>query len=104
MSGKRNVLIGVGFCVVLIALGVTHSQLEQTALAQNRPGVQAPRFEVDPFWPKPLPNNWVIGQAIGIWADAQDNVWIVHRSSETLNNNEKGLELKSADCCAGAPP
>ena len=26
-------------------------------------GVQAPRFEVDPFWPKPLPNHWALGAA-----------------------------------------
>jgi hypothetical protein len=66
--------------------------------------VQAPRFEVDPLWPKPLPNHCVLGQAIGIWVDAQDNVWIIHRGSDTLNNNERGLELKTGDCCAGAPP
>ena len=33
--------------------------------------VQAPRFEVDPMWPKPLPNNWVLGQAIGVGVDAR---------------------------------
>ena len=29
-------------------------------------GAQAPKFEVDPFWPKPLPNGWVLGQTIGL--------------------------------------
>ena len=53
---------------------------------------------------RPLPNHWVLGNAIGVWVDEQDHVWIVHRGSDTLANNEKGLELKSADCCAGAPP
>ena len=101
---KRNLTIGIGFCVLFIALGLAHQRLEQIALAQNRAGVQAPRFEVDPLWPKPLPNHWVLGQAIGIWADAQDNFWIIHRGSDTLNYNERGLELKSGDCCAGSPP
>ena len=104
MTPKRNLTIGIGFGVLLIGLGLVHHRLEQIALAQNRPGVQAPRFEVDPFWPKPLPNHWLLGNAIGIWVDAQDNVWIIHRGSDTLNNNERGLELKSGDCCAGAPP
>ena len=104
MTPRRNLTIGIGFAVLLIGLGLVHQRLEQIALAQNRPGVQAPRFEVDPLWPKPLPNHWVLGQAIGIWVDAQDNVWIIHRGSDTLNNNERGLELKSGDCCAGAPP
>ena len=69
-----------------------------------RRGVQAPRFEVDPLWPKPLPNHWVLGQAIGVWVDEQDVVWIVHRGSATLADNEKALELKNGECCAGAPP
>ena len=66
--------------------------------------MQAPRFEVDPFWPKPLPNHWVLGQAIGIWVDDQDVVWIINRGSATLADNEKALELKTGECCAGAPP
>ena len=59
---------------------------------------------MDPFWPKPLPNNWILGQTIGVWVDEQDVVWIVHRSSATLADNEKALELKNGECCAGAPP
>jgi DNA-binding beta-propeller fold protein YncE len=46
----------------------------------------------------------VLGQTIGVWVDDQDVVWIVHRSSATLADNEKALELKAGDCCAGAPP
>jgi hypothetical protein len=34
---------------------------------------EIPRFEVDPFWPRPLPNNWILGQIAGIAVDAQDN-------------------------------
>src|ERR1700722_17136451 len=41
--------------------------------------VLAPRFEVDAFWPKPLPNHWILGQSIGVSADAQGHIWIVHR-------------------------
>ena len=68
--------------------------------------VEAPYFEVDPFWPKPLPNHWLLGSAIGVSVDEQDHVWIIHRGSATLHNNEKGLELnpKRGECCAGAPP
>ena len=40
----------------------------------------APRFEVDPLWPKPLPNHWIMGQTIGVSVDAQDHVWIIHRA------------------------
>ncbi len=64
----------------------------------------APRFEVDPLWPKPLPNHWVLGSTIGVWVDTDDHVWIIHRSSATLANNEKPLENNQGECCAGAPP
>ena len=52
-------------------------------------------FEVDPLWPKPLPNHWLLGRTIGVWVDEQDHVWIIHRGAATLNANERALELKS---------
>lgn len=48
---------------------------------------RVPIFEVDPKWPKPLPNNWIIGAVAGVAVDAQDHVWITHRPS-TLQPNE----------------
>ena len=36
-------------------------------------------FEVDPFWPKPLPNQWILGQVAGVAVDARDHVWVIHR-------------------------
>jgi hypothetical protein len=78
--------------------------MDNTAAAQAQGAVMAPRFEVDPFWPKPLPNHWVLGSTIGVWVDTDDHVWIIHRSSATLNRNEKPLETGDGECCAGAPP
>ena len=101
---KPHQLTGAVFVLVFVALGVTQWSLGRAVEAQSRASMQAPRFEVDPMWPRPLPNHWVLGNAIGVWADDQDHIWIVHRGADTLANNEKGLELKSADCCAGAPP
>jgi len=68
--------------------------------------VMAPYFEVDPLWPKPLPNHWLLGSTIGVSVDDQDHVWILHRGSSTLDDNERGLELDPVrgECCAGAPP
>jgi hypothetical protein len=56
------------------------------------------------MWPKPLPNHWVLGQTIGVFADTDDHIWIVHRGSSTLAATEKGIELNTSGCCAGAPP
>ncbi len=101
---KPHQLTGAVFVLVFVALGVTQWSLGRAVDAQGRASVQAPRFEVDPMWPRPLPNHWLLGNAIGVWADDQDHIWIVHRGADTLANNEKGLDLKSADCCSGAPP
>jgi DNA-binding beta-propeller fold protein YncE len=101
---RHQTLTGVAFVFLLASLALAGRFLDDTLAAQTRGAVQAPRFEVDPLWPRPLPNHWVLGNVIGVWADERDHVWIVHRGSDTLANNEKGLELKSGDCCAGAPP
>jgi hypothetical protein len=42
-----------------------------------------PRFRVDPFWPKPLPDNWVTGEVGGTCIDSQDHVFIVTRGFQT---------------------
>jgi hypothetical protein len=73
--------------------------------AQSRPPVQAPRFEVDPLWPKPLPNHWVLGSLGGIAVDEQDHIWVLNRGSRTLAANFKQLEFDPpwAMCCGSAP-
>ena len=58
--------------------------LQRTAAAQAKGGVQAPRFEVDPMWPKPLPNHWVLGNVIGVGVDTKDHVCIIHRGAGSL--------------------
>jgi len=40
---------------------------------------EIPQFQVDPFWPKPLPNNWILGQVAGIATDKYDRIWVVQR-------------------------
>jgi len=87
----------------LVALWFGQDLAQRAAFAGTG---EAPYFEVDPFWPKPLPNNWRLGSVIGVWADAQDNVWIVHRSSATMTVEERGAEFDPphGECCSGAPP
>jgi NHL repeat len=38
-----------------------------------------PRYEVDPTWPKPFPDRWVIGGLGGLCVDANDHVLILNR-------------------------
>jgi hypothetical protein len=44
---------------------------------------------VDPYWPKPLPNNWILGQVAGIATASQDHVWVIHRP-RTATEDERG--------------
>jgi DNA-binding beta-propeller fold protein YncE len=102
---RRNVFIGAGFLAILVTLGVSQSVLEKHALAQGGSAIQAPRFEVDPMWPQPLPNGWYIGQTIGVWADNQDHVWIIHRN-DSLDAVEAAADQNppTGECCKKAPP
>jgi len=52
-------------------------------------------YAVDAAWPKPLPNNWTIGQVAGIAVDARDHVWLIHRP-KTLIDEEKGRRALTA--------
>ncbi|MGZ5042300.1 MAG: hypothetical protein ACXWBQ_16285 [Usitatibacter sp.] len=102
-DARRNLVIGAAFAATLAALGCGQAMLQSKADGAGRM-VEAPRFEVDPLWPKPLPNHWLLGMTIGVWVDDQDNIWIIHRGAATLNENERALDLKTGECCTAAPP
>ena len=95
-----------GRAILLLAVFTIAGLLVARELAgQNRHTVQAPYFEVDPYWPKPLPNHWVLGSSIGVSVDERDHVWMIHRGSATLAEKERALETKMSDeCCGAAPP
>jgi DNA-binding beta-propeller fold protein YncE len=101
---KRNLYLGIAFCALLIALSVASTVLEKRA-AVEAAGVQAPRFEVDPMWPKPLPNHWLLGMTIGVSVDAQDHIWIIHRGGSLERmENYAAANPPASECCMAAPP
>ena len=94
------VMIATAFALALLVAPIGAMQSGKT------PGSpMAPAFEVDPFWPKPLPNHWVLGSTIGVSVDAQDHVWILHRP-QTVDDNFKAAEATPpiGVCCKVAPP
>src|SRR5271157_5424706 len=87
--------------LMVLALWFTAS----TSAQESKP----PRYEVDAAWPKPLPNNWLIGQVGGLAVDKHDHIWVNQRP-RTLTDDEKGAipnpptrtEPRSL-CCKPAP-
>src|SRR5215213_7379229 len=86
--------------LLLIPAAAPSVSAQQTARADS-----GPRFAPEPFWPKPLPDNWILGQVSGIAVDRNDHIWIVHRPA-TLLDDEKGAQQNppATKCCAAAPP
>jgi hypothetical protein len=99
---KRNLYVGLAFLGTFGGLWIGSDVLAKRATAAT---TMAPRFEVDPMWPKPLPNHWILGQTIGVSVDAQDHVWIIHRAG-SLEAGEQHATTNppTAKCCAPAPP
>jgi DNA-binding beta-propeller fold protein YncE len=105
MTIKMKIATGTTLAIALAALGLGQAKLQEPAVAASGM-VMSPTFEVDPFWPKPLPNQWIIGRAIGVDVDARDHVFIVHRDQDSMfgGNTEIGLKGGVSECCTPAPP
>lgn len=84
--------------LVLAAIGLISIRLTPQAT-----GPSLPKFEPDPYWPKHLPNNWILGQVSGVAVDPHDNIWVIHRP-RTTDEHDNYLTAKTADCCTPAPP
>ena len=76
-----------------------------TLLGQRLCAEDAPRFLVEPFWPKPLPDEWILGQVAGTAVDSNDHVWVIHRPLTLLEDEKGAMEVPPASkCCKPAPP
>ena len=79
-----------------------HGRRRRHAAERRRPPsmtmVEIPHFEVDPLWPKPLPNEWLLGMSIGVSVDDQDNIWITHRSQRDAAQQREGRRAQAAGC------
>ena len=89
----RNVL---AILVCMGLFGCSGTPEKQTA--------SIPQFKVDPYWPKPLPGNWILGHVAGIAVDRQDTIWIVHRPASLLDDEKGALKNPpETKCCTPAP-
>ena len=65
-----------------------------------------PKFEVDPYWPKPLPNRWVTGEIGGLCVDSKDHVFLVQRVNDVggMDGHLEGLTGDELNAGQAAPP
>jgi DNA-binding beta-propeller fold protein YncE len=100
---RRMAIVAGAFAALLVALGTGAALLDSKTAAASE--VQAPRFEVDPLWPKPLPNHWIMGWTVGVGVDAQDHVWVVHQANKLEPSEIWGAARPPLSaCCSPAPP
>src|SRR3954471_16415184 len=100
-SARKTPHLCRAFSLLIAATGL----IAATALAPAALAGDVPAFAVEASWPKPLPNNWILGQVGGITVDAQGHVWMIHRP-RSLTDDEKGATLTPprSKCCVSAPP
>src|SRR5438309_1135497 len=100
MSKDKN-LKALGLWVGLSVSGLCLLVLAVALGAQTQ---TAPRFKVDPTWPKSLPNKWKMGGVTGLAVDKDDNVWVYDRPNDlTTIELEAELTPPIADCCVRPP-
>src|ERR1044072_6684031 len=91
----KGLLTQVALAVVAVAM--------LAAAALVIPPDAAPKFEIDTSWPKPLPNNWILGQIGGIFVDKDDNVWISQRPRSVNDRDKRAERGDKSVCCYTAP-
>ena len=100
-TGLRKLLPGLGLVAAIALLGYGQRLLEPAADAATG---EVPLFEVDPLWPKPLPNHWLLGSAIGVGVDSRDHVFVIHRRESFNTRTEIGAATTppTGECCIPA--
>jgi DNA-binding beta-propeller fold protein YncE len=84
---RQSIYAAAPIIAMGIIAGIWHL-LPLHVKANPAQGLDPPKFEVDRFWPKPLPKQWVTGDLSGTCIDAQDHVFIVNRSVLTTKEQQ----------------
>jgi len=85
------------------SLSSSHTENAPASTLQQSERPALPAFQVEPFWPPPLPDNWYMGAVTSVAVDRHDHIWVLHRP-RSLEVRERGLELGNSQCCIPAPP
>jgi DNA-binding beta-propeller fold protein YncE len=90
-----------------LALGAVWTLTSDGVFGQSPQSLQVPKFQYDPTFPQPLPENWSIGAIGGMAVDSHDHIWVLHRPTPLQKNERLGgaaMTPPRAECCIPAPP
>ena len=118
MNRKQHLLLfGAALATAVIVVACAGGAMESgdssgdaasSTMLSMDPNDGVPTFEVDPLFPKNLPNHWLMGPTIGVDVDSRDNIWVVHRNTpdQFVGRTEIGLvqDPPLATCCAPGDP
>ena len=99
MTRTRSVVMATTLGLIALA-GAIDQAFEQR-------GGAAPAYAADPLWPKPLPNNWILGSVTGVAVDSRDHIWIVHRGmdfADRAHGSRHGHTPPTSEICCSAAP
>ncbi len=103
-SGRWVGGLGCAFAVMLSS-GCEGVQEMESAPTVSQSPQETGQFQPDPYWPQPLPEDWILGQVSGLAVDDRDHVWIVHRPGTVQPVNAGAAQDPPvAMCCTPAPP
>ena len=104
MKFEQALYLTAATLLCVVAMGCAQAAIQETATAGDEV-TSIPQFKVDPFWPKPLPNNWLAGEIAGIAVDSEDHILVLQRPG-TLDEGELGAAQSPpiSVCCMPAPP
>jgi len=95
----RNLAVVMAACCALsLAAGAKPKDANKNAAKD------VPVYKVDPFWPKPLPNHWLMQGVPVMVVDKDDHIWVMNRPRD-VNPDETGAASSPprTDCCVAAP-
>ena len=80
-------LLSIG-CLFILAI----SNAAQKEGAKN-PSKDVPVYKVDPFWPKPLPNHWIMQGVPVMVVDKDDHIWVMNRPRDANPDEAESLRV-----------
>ncbi len=79
--------------VIALAIGFSCFLFMTSGAPQPTQGV--PNYKVDPSWPKPMPNKWIMQGVPDLVVDNNDHIWVMNRpqTSCPMNRARRPIHL-----------